>query len=65
MTKQQSLAPVDPFGGRDRAEIWYEEYMRNISYSDIAAQYNVTKDVVSSAVRRYREANNLPCRDEK
>lgn len=68
LTKPLSPVQSDPFGGRDRGEVWYEDYMREVSYSDIAARYNdpkITKDVVSSAVRRYREANNLPCRDEK
>lgn len=32
-TKQQSPVPVAPFGGRDRAEVWYEEYMRKVPYT--------------------------------
>lgn len=65
MAKATSTEPVDPFGGRDRAEVWYEEYMQRCSYGQIADKYGTTKDTVSSAVQRYIKANNLPNRDEK
>lgn len=68
ITKPLSPVQSDLFGGRERGEVWYEEYMNGDSYGKIAARYNdtrITKDVVASAIRRYREANNLPCRDEK